>query len=267
MNLKEKSKELYLLKRKRDPELFRQEIKYYNVFQKEQNFSIINNTKLETIMKVNESRNLINELKLDPIYYEANNFKKFSSESSKILKQEENNNPKNIIDNKEGILINNNSPFNNSSTKLKFFNNEKNISRNILLDLDSNNEIKILKNRKMIYVNKDLLNNYSTARNIKKLKKINFVKINKTSSKYRGVSRNGNSWQVLIMIKNKKYYIGSYPSEEIAAKIYDIAAIKSRGVKARTNFPYNSIQIKNIYEANINIKNGKISEIIKLISN
>lgn len=61
------------------------------------------------------------------------------------------------------------------------------------MDLDSNNEIKVLKNRKIVYVNKDLLNNYSTSRTIKKLKKINFVKINKTSSKYRGVSRNGNN--------------------------------------------------------------------------
>ena len=135
------------------------------------------------------------------------------------------------------------------------------------MDFNSINEMKVFKNKKMVYVNKDLLNNYSTSRTIKKLKKINFIKINKTYSKYRGVSRNGNNWQVLIMIKNKKYYLGTYPSEEIAAKIYDIVAIKSQGFKARTNFPYNNIQIKNIYEANINIKNGKISEIIKQIIN
>lgn len=267
MILKEKSKELYLFKRKRDPGFFRPEIKQDNIFQKEQNFSIINNSKLGTIRKVSESRNIINEIQSDPINYEVNNFKKFSSESPNNLKQEENNNPKNFIDNKEVILINNNSHINNSSTKLKYFNIEKKISRNFLLDLDSNNEIKVLKNRKIVYVNKDLLNNYSTSRTIKKLKKINFVKINKTSSKYRGVSRNGNNWQVLIMINNKKYYIGSYPFEEIAAKIYDIVAIKARGVKAKTNFPYNNIQMKNIYETNININSGKISEIMKQISN
>jgi len=267
LTLKEKSKELYLLKRKRDPEFFRPEIKHDNIFQKEQKFSIINNSKVGAIRKVNDSRNIINEMQSDPINYEASNFKKFSSELINNLKQEENNNPKNIIDNKEGMLINNISHINNSSTKLKYFNNEKNISRNCFSDLDSNNEIKVLKNRKIVYVNKELLNNYSTSRTIKKLKKINFVKINKTSSKYRGVSRNGNNWQVLIMIKNKKYYIGSYPSEEIAAKIYDIVAIKNRGVKAKTNFPYNNIQMKNIYEANINIKSDKISEIMKQISN
>ena len=267
MTLKDKSKELYLLKRKRDPDLFRPEIKHDNIFQKEQNFSIINNSKLGTIRKVSESRNIINEIQSDPINYEVNNFKKFSSELQNNLKQEENNNPKNFIDIKEGILINNNSHINNSSTQLKYFNIEKNISRNFLLDLDSNNEIKVLRNRKIVYVNKDLLNNYLTSRTIKKLKKINFVKIKKTSSKYRGVSRNGNNWQVLIMIKNKKYYIGSYPSEEMAAKIYDIVEIKSRGVKAKTNFPYNSIRMKNIYEANINLKSGKISEIMKKINN
>ncbi len=191
LTLKEKSKELYLLKRKRDPVFFRPEIKNDNIVQKEQNFSIINNCKRGTIRKVNESRNIINEIQSDPINYEANN----SSESPNNLKQEENNNPNNFIDNKEGILINNSSHINNSSSKLKYFNIEKNISRNFLLDLDSNNEIKVLKNRKIVYVNKDLLNNYSTSKTIKKLKQINFVKINKTSSKYRGVSRNGNNWQ------------------------------------------------------------------------
>ena len=48
------------------------------------------------------------------------------------------------------------------------------------------------------------------------------------------------------MINNKKYYKGSYLSEEIAARIYDIMAIKNFGIKARTNFVYNHIQIKKI---------------------
>jgi len=240
--LEEKSKELYLLKRKRKLEFFRKENKHDNIIQKEQNFTIINNSKLEAIKRVNKPRNIINGLQLDPINYEANN--KFIIESPNKLKQEENINSKNIIDDKKGYFINNNSSINNSPKKLKYLNIEKNI-----------------------YINTNLLNNYSTSRTIKKLKKINFIKINKTSSKYRGVSRNGNYWQVLIMIHNKKYYIGSYPSEEIAARIYDIVAIKNRGVKARTNFPYNNTQIKNIYESNINIKSDKITEIIKQLNN
>ena len=70
------------------------------------------------------------------------------------------------------------------------------------------------------------------------LSKINFSKSFKRSSKYRGVSRNGNKWQVLIMINRKKTYIGNYDSEEDAAKAYDQYAIKYHGDKARTNFFY-----------------------------
>lgn len=41
------------------------------------------------------------------------------------------------------------------------------------------------------------------------------------------------------MIKKSKSYIGTFPKEETAARVYDILAIKDRGIKARTNFKYN----------------------------
>ena len=69
------------------------------------------------------------------------------------------------------------------------------------------------------------------------------------------------------MIKNKKYYIGSYLSEELAARVYDFLSIKNRGIKARTNFIYNNIQKKNIYKSKINIKSDNISDIIKQLIN
>jgi len=69
------------------------------------------------------------------------------------------------------------------------------------------------------------------------------------------------------MANNKKYYLGNYPSEELAARVYDIHAIKMRGIKARTNFPYNKVQLKNIFEKSINTKYDSISEIMKQISN
>ena len=130
------------------------------------------------------------------------------SESSNYLKQKKYNNKTRIIlDDKEGNLLN-----------INFWLNIKS-----LLDFNTNNEIKVLKNKKNAYINKDLLNKYSTSRYIKKAKNINFVIRNKTSSKFRGVSRNGN-----------------------------IHAIKMRGIKALINYPYNNIQIKNIIEKNIN---------------
>ena len=65
-----------------------------------------------------------------------------------------------------------------------------------------------------------------------------------------------------MMINKNKSYIGSYPSEELAARIYDILALKNRGIKARTNFIYNSKQIKTICELDIDIKSKDIEDII-----
>ena len=142
-----------------------------------------------------------------------------------------------------------------------------NLNKKPIFDLKTNNEIKVLKNNKIVYVNKDLLNSYSTLRTIKKLRKINFIIWKKTSSKYRGVSKNGSNWQVLIMVNHKKYYLGSYPSEDLAGRIYDIQAIKNWGIKAKTNFVYDNNQIKKIFNKKINIKCNKISDIMEQINN
>jgi len=69
------------------------------------------------------------------------------------------------------------------------------------------------------------------------------------------------------MVNNKKYYLGSYNSEELAARIYDIHAIKMRGIKARTNFRYNNTQLKNIYKNNFIIKCDNLAEIMNQINN
>lgn len=66
-------------------------------------------------------------------------------------------------------------------------------------------------------------------------------KVYHRGSKFRGVSRNGGKWQVLIMINRQKNYIGNYDTEEEAARIYDQVAIKYHKEKARTNFQYEGI--------------------------
>lgn len=68
----------------------------------------------------------------------------------------------------------------------------------------------------------------------------------KRGSKYRGVSKNGNQWQVLIMVNKKKRYIGNYKTEDEAASSYDIVAIQNHGKKAKTNFYYTPEEILKI---------------------
>ena len=57
-------------------------------------------------------------------------------------------------------------------------------------------------------------------------------------SKFRGISKNGNSWQILVMVNRKKKYLGTLPTEEQAAKFYDKVAIQYQGAKAKTNYAY-----------------------------
>lgn len=50
-------------------------------------------------------------------------------------------------------------------------------------------------------------------------------------SKYRGVSRNGNNWQIFIVINKSKWYAGWVESELKAAALYDKLAILFHGDK------------------------------------
>ena len=80
-------------------------------------------------------------------------------------------------------------------------------------------------------------------------KKAQYFKINrktKRRSGFRGVSRNGASWQVLMMINNVKTYIGWYDTEEEGALVYDIVSILFKLRKARTNLSYSKSKILNL---------------------
>ena len=65
-----------------------------------------------------------------------------------------------------------------------------------------------------------------------------------------------------MKFKKNKAYIGTYYSEEFAARIYDIVSIKRMGINAKTNFLYNKEKISRILEANLDFKSPSISKII-----
>lgn len=127
---------------------------------------------------------------------------------------------------------------------------------------NKNNDIKVFKNKKIVYVNNSFLYSYNSSKNLKEVKNVAFIRKTERNSRYRGVSKNGNHWQVLFMNKTKKSYISSYTSEEVAARIYDILNIKKSGIKARTNFAYSISKINSIKEMKIDFKAKNINEII-----
>lgn len=60
--------------------------------------------------------------------------------------------------------------------------------------------------------------------------------INGKCSKYKGVSKNGNRWQVLIMINRKRTVIENFDSEEEVSKSYNKYTIKYQGKNTRIIF-------------------------------
>lgn len=58
------------------------------------------------------------------------------------------------------------------------------------------------------------------------------------SSRFIGVSKNGENWQVLINCGKYKKYIGTFQREAEAAIAYDFFSICLHTFKAKTNFTY-----------------------------
>lgn len=121
-------------------------------------------------------------------------------------------------------------------------------------ETDETPEKKLIKNNKFVYV---LSKNTSRRKEkvidesklISKHKCKNLLppdQTGKRGSKFRGVSRNGNQWQVLIMVKKRKRYVGSYSNEIEAARNYDKVAIQHHTYKAKTNYFYTDEEIERI---------------------
>ena len=97
----------------------------------------------------------------------------------------------NILTNTSNIKSDNNSNLNNSK---KIFNvtlidgDNGNDYENLFKNYNSNNnEVKALKNNKVVYVNSSLLNSYHTCKNLKIVDKVAFVGRSKRGSEYRHV--------------------------------------------------------------------------------
>ena len=287
------------LQRKRNPDdliIFSENNQKTSLFKQQKNENEfdteLENNKLISDTYSNSNNSIINgssfaekENKLENNISDKNNDSNFNNIINNLINCKQNDNI-----NKPIIIKNNNKKFeninsnpdssdstNNNIIKNKYFNitnyeSEEKINNNniintkkespIVVDNERNNEIKVLKNNKAVYVNSYLLNSPSASKKLKQLNKITFIGKSKRSSKFRGVSKNGNQWQVLLMYKKGKSYVGSYSSEEFAARIYDILAIKLRGVKARTNFKYSYEQIKKIGDNDFDIKSKNINDII-----
>ena len=286
------------LQRKRNPDdlkIFSENNQKISLFKQQKNENEfdteLENNKLISDTYSNSNNSIINgssfaekENKLENYISYKNNDSNFNNIINNLINCKQNDNI-----NKPIIIKNNNKKFENinsnpdsldstnNNIKNKYFNitnyeSEEKINNNniintkkespIVVDNERNNEIKVLKNNKAVYVNSYLLNSPSASKKLKQLNKITFIGKSKRSSKFRGVSKNGNQWQVLLMYKKGKSYVGSYSSEEFAARIYDILAIKLRGVKARTNFKYSYEQIKKIGDNDFDIKSKNINDII-----
>ena len=57
-------------------------------------------------------------------------------------------------------------------------------------------------------------------------------------SGYRGVTKNGDKWQVIHAQNCKKIYLGSFSDKMTAAMFSDIWEIQNKGLKAQTNFKF-----------------------------
>lgn len=124
------------MQKKRIPEYCQLKLDNNIIYQKEINFSVLNGL-----------RNSKNDIHSYPINWK-----------------------KSLIENNRTKIISEYIINNEPSNILKYFNGNKNIIEKSIFEYDCNNEIKVFKNRKAVYINRYLFNSFSTSKNIKKNK-------------------------------------------------------------------------------------------------
>ncbi|CAI2381416.1 unnamed protein product [Moneuplotes crassus] len=65
-------------------------------------------------------------------------------------------------------------------------------------------------------------------------------------SRYIGLLGNGKRWQVLINVRSKKKYIGTFKCEKEAAVMHDLYSIGINGMRGKTNFNYDSSTLQDM---------------------
>jgi hypothetical protein len=74
----------------------------------------------------------------------------------------------------------------------------------------------------------------ATAEQLRREVRVEFKKL--TKSRFRGVKPNRNLWAARIRHRGKEHYLGSFVDDEEAAAVYDKAAVRLHGARARLNF-------------------------------
>ena len=85
-------------------------------------------------------------------------------------------------------------------------------------------------------------------RKCRKIDRKSSLHLSNRQSKFIGVSRNGNFWQVLKNFNQKKKYVGGYTEELEAAICYDFYSMLTDTEQARTNFDYSIDLLKEMIE-------------------